>query len=337
MERLSKMIDYRVERWKGCKAYHIAGMRMDEVDPAAPMLQYICKALNLDMEQRFWLAWLYSTCYSAPTAFYMITHLPRPESISDQRMESWWFLNKRRMVFESDRRYVKNCNEFPAMFASYKEYTRGGALKAFLRLKKETRQATYDAIFADVGKRLYFFGRYSNFMYLETIYNLTKFPMWPTGLNLREARTSRNGLCYALGREDWVRKSGKAAKLTKEQFAYLQGQLRRLYEEICADAPDVPTTYWNLETSLCAYYKLFKPTRYAGYYIDRQMQEIEAMEKLAPDGANWKLLWKFRRQHFDPRSLGELNGYVGVRQSMMNYFLDTGQYTPEEMRSVTYR
>ena len=129
------------------------------------------------------------------------------------------------------------------MFASYMEYTRGGALKAFLRLKKGNAAGnTYDAIFADVGKRLYFFGRYSNFMYLETIYNLTKFPMWPTGLNLREARTSRNGLCYALGREDWVRKSGKAAKLTKEQFAYLQAQLRRLYEEIRKDAPDVPTT-----------------------------------------------------------------------------------------------
>ena len=27
-------IDYRKERWEGCKAYHIAGMKMDEVDPA---------------------------------------------------------------------------------------------------------------------------------------------------------------------------------------------------------------------------------------------------------------------------------------------------------------
>lgn len=331
------MIDYRVERWQGCKAYHAAGMRMDEVDPAAPMLQFICKVLNLDIEQKFWLSWLYSTCYSAPTAFYMIMNLPRPETINTKKMEAWWAINKRRMIFESDRRYVKNCNEFPAMFASYKEYTQGGALKAFLKHKKKTRQETYNAVYTDVGKRLYFFGRYSNFMYLETIYNLTKFPMLATGLNLKEARTSRNGLCYALGKDDWVRTSGEAAKLNKEQFAYLQGQLRRLYTELRQEYPDVPTTYWNLETSLCAYYKLFRAKRYAGYYIDRQMQEIEAMEKLAPNGARWDLLWKFRRQHFDSRSLGELQGYKGIRQNMMSFFLDTGQYTKVEMRSATYR
>ena len=161
--------------------------------------------------------------------------------------------------------------------------------------------------------------------------------MMATGLNLREARTSRNGLCYALGKDEWVRTAGKPARLSKEQFAYLQTQLRRLYHELLTEYPDVPTTYWNIETALCAYYKLFHAKRYTGYYIDRQMQEIEAMEKLAPNGANWGLLWKFRRQYFDPRSLGEMQGYDGIRQDMMSYFLDTGQYTKSEMRSAAYR
>ncbi len=325
------MIDYRIERWAGFKAYHAAGMRMDEVDPACPMLRYIAEELKLDIEQKFWLAWLYSTCYSAPTAFFMISHLPRPEMISTAKVQSWWQANKAKMVFESDRRYVKNFNEFPKMFESYREYTKAGQLETFFKLKQTNKFKTYDKVYSDVKDKLYFFGRYSIFMYLETIYNLTKFPMLATGLNLREARTSRNGLCYALGKDDWVQ-----AKLPKECFEYLQLKLKELYGEIVKEYPDVPTTYWNLETSLCAYYKLFHAKRYAGYYIDRQMEEIEKMQQLAPDGADWALLWKFRREHFDPLSLGEIQGYHGVRQYLMSYFLETGQYVQAEMRSKSY-
>lgn len=330
------MTDYRLERWEGCKAYHVAGMRMDEIDPACPMLKYIADTLHLDMEQKFWLAWLYSTCYSAPTAFYMITHLPRPEFITPSKMTSWWFANKSKLIFESDRRYVKNCNEFPKMFASYRDYTKSGQLKTFMKLRRDTHQKTYEKIYSEVERRLYYFSRYSTFMYLETIYNLTKFPMTATGLNLREARTSRNGLCCALGKDDWVRKKGAATKLSSEQFQYLQSQLRKIYRELVTEYPDVPTTYWNLETSLCAYYKLFRAKRYVGYYIDRQMLEIEEMEKLAPDGADWRLLWKFRREHFHPLTLGEIQGWHGIRKNMMNYFLNTGQYVPHEMRSKDY-
>lgn len=330
------MIDYRVERWSGCKAYHIAGMRMDEIDPACPMLKFIADKMKLSIEQKFWLAWLYSTCYSAPTAFFMITQLPCPELFNQSEINSWWLKNKSRMVFESDRRYVKNCDEFPKMFESYQNFTRQGQLKTFLKFKGNNDAETYDNIYSAVLENLYFFGRYSIFMYLETIYNLTNFPMMATGLNLKEARTSRNGLCYALGKDDWIRRAGKSAKFTKEQFDYLQRKLSKLYAELLTEYPDVPTTYWNLETSLCAYYKLFHAKRYVGYYIDRQMEEIISMEKLVPDGVNWNLLWQFRREHFSPLSLGEIQGWIGIRENMMNYFLNTGQYTAQAMRSKNY-
>ena len=330
-------IDYRENRWEGCKAYHIAGMKMDEVDPACPMLKYIADHLKLTIDQRFWLAWLYSTCYSAPTAFYMITHIPTSRTLDPVEMKIWWAAHKKYLVFESDRRYVRNMDEFPKMFESYRRYTAVGEYKAFARQKKGSPGETYEAIYKDVEKKLYFFGRYSIFMYLETIYNLTKFPMMATGLNLRQARTSRNGVCFALGKDHWARKEKEAVRLNADQYKYLQYHLKRLYNELKSEHPEVPTTYWNLETSLCAYYKLFKPTRYAGYYIDRQMTEIEKMQKLAPKGADWSLLWKFRKEHFNPKALGEVMGYKGIRKEKMDYFLKTGQYVEEPMPSVDYQ
>ena len=261
----------------------------------------------------------------------MIAALPSSEYFLPSDMNLWWKDNKSKLVFESDRLKVKNFDEFPKMFECYKEYTKDGQLKTFLKLRQGGDSETYDKIYSDVMQKLYYFGRYSIFMYLETIYNLTKFPIMATGLNLREARTSRNGLCYAIGKDDWVQ-----AKLSKRQFEYLQLELKKLYTEILSEYPEVPTTYWNLETSLCAYYKLFRAKRYVGYYIDRQMQEIEKMQNLIPNGANWDLLWKFRREHFDVLSLGEIQGWHGIRKNMMNYFLQTGIYTEHKMRSKDY-
>lgn len=330
------MSDYRLERWEGAKEFHISGMKMGEIDPAAPMLKYIADKLGLGFDGRVWLAWLYSTCYSAPTAFYMITKIPKKTDIALGEMRSWWKEHKYKLHFETDRIYVKNRDEFPKMFFSYIKYTAGGEYETFYRNKRETNSETYSRIYNGALEGLYYFSRYSVFMFLETVYNLTGFPMLPTGLNLSRARTSRNGLCYALNKEEWVRKKGEAAMLNREQYQYLQQNLRRLYTELRTEHPEVNTTYWNLETSLCAYYKLFKPTRYCGYYIDRQMTEIEKMQKNDPYGADWSVLWDFRKTYFNHKALGEYVGYKGIRKKQMGYFLKTGKFTEEPMPCCEY-
>lgn len=104
-------MDYRIDRWGGCKAYHVTAMRMGDVDPSAPMLQFIAKRLNLTLNQKFWLAWLYSTCYSAPAAFYMLCNLDR--NLTQSEVVLWWKSHKEKMKFGNDRIYVKNRDEFP--------------------------------------------------------------------------------------------------------------------------------------------------------------------------------------------------------------------------------
>ena len=333
------MTDYRVERYKGFEAFHVTGMRMDEIDPAAPMLKYIAKALSLDRDQRFWLAYLYSTCYSAPTAFYMLVNLPRVQELTKESVKVWWIKHKDRLVFETDRLRVKTQNQFPRMLMNYKALVGRSDGYFFDSLQKGSPEQTYDYLYGYLSKNLYYFGRYSLFMYLETIYNLTDLPIWATGLNLKEALSSRNGLCFLLGLDEWVRHASDSKEnLTKEQYAYLQQKLTELFEGLRSKFPSVPTTYWNLETSLCAYKKLFFKTRYVGYYIDRQLEEILKMQKLSPIGADWSLLRCFRREHFDHRALGELNDWRGIRKERMGYFLATGRFSEyEDLPSKDYR
>ena len=330
--------DYRVERYKGFEAFHIMGIRMDEIDPAAPMLKYIAKSLKLDRDQKFWLAYLYSTCYSAPTAYYMLVNLPRVQELTKTSILTWWINHKDKLVFESDRARVKTQNQFCIMLMNYKSLVKDSDGSFFDNICKETAAQNYERVYSYLKKNLYYFGRYSLFMYLETIYNLTDLQIWATGLNLKESLSSRNGLCFLLGLDSWVRRqSVKRENLNQEQYFYLQDRLKELFDLLINKYPSVPTTYWNLETSLCAYKKLFFQTRYVGYYIDRQMEELIKMQKAVPIGADWNLLWRFRREHFNNKALGELNGWRGIRKERMKYFMNTGRFSEyEDLPSKDY-
>lgn len=331
-------VDYRLpeNRYAGFIAYHVAGMRMDEVDPAKPALQYIAKALDLTIEQRFWLAWLYGSCYCVATAFYMLTRFPTLESALSVDIDKWWREHRETVLFESDRRWVRSRNQFPDMVRSYAAFCCGEQYAAFSRLLKQGPQESYNAVFSACSSRLYQFGRFSLFTYLEALYNLTGLPIAPTGLDLRHALSSLNGLCYLLGKDQWVHRQSAAQRLKPGQYEWLQRKLAELYAILVRDHPAIPTTYWNLETSLCAYKKLFFCTRYVGYYIDRQMVEIRKMQSAAPKAADWDLLWQFRREHFHPGVLGEIGGWGGIRHEKLHHFMDTGELG-DDMPSIIYR
>ena len=336
---MSAPVDYRLpeNRYEGFIAFHVTGMRMDEIDPAKPALRYIAKALNLSIEQRFWLAWLYGSCYCVATAFYMLTQFPTLESALTGDIEQWWRQHREKVVFESDRRWVRSRNQFPEMMRSYAAFCKGGQYTAFAKFVKFGPQETYDAIYSACSQQLFQFGRFSLFTYLEALHNVTALPMFPTGLNLREALSCLNGLCYLLGKDHWVHRQSAAKRLKPAQYDWLQRKLAELYAKLLRDHPEIPTNYWNLETSLCAYKKLFFCTRYVGYYIDRQMVEIQKMQQAAPEEANWNLLWKFRREHFHPGVLGEIQGWSGIRHDRLHYFMNTGRFCENDMPSRDYR
>ncbi len=146
-------------------------------------------------------------------------------------------------------------------------------------------------------------------------------------------KLAQSGLPYFLSRP---RRFGKSLLLSTME-CYALGK-KELFEGLRRKFPSVPTTYWNLETSLCAYKKLFFKTRYVGYYIDRQLEELVKMQKLAPIGADWNLLWHFRPEHFDHRAVGELNDWRGIRKERMGYFLATGHFSEyNDLPSKDYR
>lgn len=324
-------MDWRLNRLNGYLRFHHLMLETGDCDPQYPAMRYIADRFELNREQRYWLAYLFSCSYCAPTAYYMLNEFPDYENVDLNRLERWWLKNKHLCYFQSDRAKVKNFNQIVRMVASYQELMAGNQESAYREYLRESPSETYDEVYSWLSG-LHYFGRFSLFLLMESVHELTGYPMMPTDLWLPEAETCREGLCLATTRSSWV-----GRLLTKEEHRFLQKDLALALATAKEQYPGQNHTYWNIETSLCAYRKLWKQSRYLGYYIDRQQEEIRTMERNVPEGVNWQPLWDFRREYFHSSLLGEWNGWNGIRKNRTSIFLRTGHFIELEMPRPTKR
>jgi hypothetical protein len=281
--------------------YHIRSSEAKDIDPSNDCLRYISDRFELNIEQRYWLAFLFGTCYSATTVYYIYNEFPDFENVDVERLKRWWNENKQNTLFQTDRLRVKTQNKFVETFESYKNLIGNTTQENYFRsLKQPTPQMTYDNCYEDlIGIKN--FGRFTMFIYLEMINVLTGYDLEPTHLDLKNADSCRNGLVYHLGHNE-LDTHGTKKRLTPKQINYLQYHFKQLKEEI--GTLDIQhTNIWNIETTLCAFKKYNKGKRYVGYYIDRQKSEILKMQQAISTGVDWDVLWDFRNETYDKRWL----------------------------------
>ena len=283
--------------------YHVQSSEAKDIDPANDCLKYVCDRFELNIEQRYWLAFLYACCYSGTTTYYIYNEFPDFENVDVNRLQRWWKNNKDKTVFQTDRLKVKSFDEFINIFKSYKSLLNGLTQEEyFSSLKQPDRQMTYDNCYQDL-MNIHYFGRFTMFIYLEMVNVLTGFDLEPTYLDLKNAESCRNGLVYALD-EPNLNTHGNKKKLTQNQLGYLQYQLLVIKEQI-KELPIEKRNIWNIETTLCAYKKYKLGKRYVGYYIERQRKEIEKMQNNVTDGVDWQVLWDFRKETYENKWLKE--------------------------------
>lgn len=293
--------------------YHAEMLRVGDMDPAIPALRYVCDRFELNVEQRYWLAWLYASCYCGATTFYLYNEFPDFENVDVGRLRNWWARNKQRTVFQTDRLWVRSRDQFPPMFESYRSLIGRSSQRAFFgALLAPDPTQTYDEVFR-VCSGLYQFGRFSLFLYLDAMNSLTGLPMSPTGLDLAESESSRNGLCYAFGLDHLItgKETGRRTVSARE-LALLAERFAELMP--LATERDARSNVWNVETSLCAFKKFKRGQRWIGYYLDRQAKEIEQLQERVPEGVDWSVLWDFRAETIGAEHLRESSASAGNRR-----------------------
>ncbi len=67
--------------------YHIRSSEAKDIDPSNDCLRYISDRFELNIEQRYWLAFLFGTCYSATTVYYIYNEFPDFENVDVERQK----------------------------------------------------------------------------------------------------------------------------------------------------------------------------------------------------------------------------------------------------------
>lgn len=292
---------------------------LEDCDPSIYMTNYYFDRFEYNTEQRLWLIWLYGTTYYWPTAYVIWNEFPDMELVGVDRLKKWNDDNYSRLRYQNDTKWNKG--HLPAQFVSYKEWvgdrTQGEAIAE--HLTDDPVKNFYNLW--DVANGWHKYGRYTSWFYLQTLKQCGKVPLDVDSLWLHDhsgSRSHRNGLCYAVDRDEWVNQ-----KLDETQLDYLNGEAKEILAEVRQRFPNVAdkADYFAMETCLCSFKKLFRKRdgRYLGYYLDRQAEEIKKVEKDNWAGIDWQPLWDAREETLVKKYLTN-----SINKGKMEIYLDTG-------------
>lgn len=300
------------ERIREFVKYHMTG----DGECNGILLKAYADKHGMNTQERFDLAYFYSATYCIPSAIIMLGDRDR----IIREPERWATFNKDRLIFQSDRRYARLNGCFQKMLADYSRNIRADKYIAetvtgnTINIKKAL----------DLTTKWYFYGRFGAFLFIETLCLLIGYNAVNTPIQWSEGDTATSGLMnlFSLDKSaDYFDKHDKLPQnLSQERLDILYGKLIQVIR-----AAGGETNVTEVETSLCAYRKFYKGSRYNGYYLDRQLEELVHYEGQPGAGIIVKELYDLRLQLFNHKYLGELHGWDGVRKECKTLYKRTGQ------------
>lgn len=258
---------------------------------------------GLNSDEILFLAFCYGMTYSSISSIQMFEELPYVRDLN-----RWWDTNKSLLHFQNDKRYIKNNNQFIPAFKSFQSN--------YGQIREAIMTKTYEEARKIVIKNIRFFGEHALYlMYdvLQIVYG-DSFGSLPDKIEWETAgATVAEGMYRLLGWDEKlpIKKKG----IEKNLIPVLDNNAETI-------APLVHLTMTDLESELCAYAKLFKQTRYFGYYMDRHLGDLINFEK-APKHII-EMNYKFREDNIDKKYLGEFNNWNGIRKEKCKEFVKYG-------------
>lgn len=296
-------------RLKEFVEYHING----DGECNSIVLKRYAENHGLNVEERCDLAFFFSVTYCVCSAIVMYEDKDRLKKDPAE----WAEANKNRLIFQSDRKYVRLQDRFKRILSFYGSNLDGRWKET---LKQYCRNGSIDiAVAIRTTEKWFYFGRFAAFLFLETLSNLLALSPLNAPIEWQKGDTATSGLLNLFGFDSEATVFDKSGLLLKDP-AEMDAMLVRVQKAIKERGGEDNTTY--VETSLCAYRKLYKGTRYNGYYLDRMLEEILFMYPKYPQICDEAL--QIRSGSFDHSYLGEICGWNGIRKHMKKYYLEHG-------------
>lgn len=292
-----------------------------DCDPSVWMTNYLNKRYQHNDEERIWLCWLYGNTYYLPTSWVLKNEFPDYELATLDRITKWNNENYKRLRYQTDTKYNKG--HLPIMFESYQKYFGKKSQRQVIESQfGDNEKKNFDILWNSVNKSFHKFGRYTTWFYLQHLKHTAGIKIESTSLMLSDysgSRSHRNGLCFALNKKEWI-----DTKLTPKEYDWLESQSEEILIEMKSRFPELSEQFdhFTLETCLCSFKKIFreKSSRYLGYYLDRQAEEIMQVASDNWNGIEWNVLWQARKETIEKK----LDKRSGIDNNKFGEYIKNG-------------
>ena len=296
-------------------------IRYKDCDPSVWLTNYLNDRYEHNDEERIWLCWLYGNTYYLPTSWVLKNEFPDYELATVDRINWWNTENYKRLRYQTDTKYNKG--HLPSMFESYQKFigkrNQRDVLESYYG---DNENQNFDNLWKVINDNYHKFGRYTTWFYMQHLKHTAGIKVEPTSLMLKDysgSKSHRNGLCYALDKPEWIN-----AKLTEKEYEWLEAESQSILVELRSRFPEHASEIdaFTMETCLCSFKKIFREhsSRYLGYYLDRQAEEIKQVSSDGWYGIHWDVLWQARQENLDER----LDMRYGINKEKFGEYVRSG-------------
>lgn len=308
--------------WRYNKLVEYIGSFPDEIGPLARDFLKNRKATKSDV---VWWVLLYSACYCMGTACILFDSL-NYKTVTEEELEEFWEENKPRLIFQSDRRYIKNMNQFCHIAKEFIQRSHRRPWKYISQFIHEDPVKTYTALYKEVSSWRYY-GRFGTILFLYNLNKLMGIDMHSESYDWKHGATTTSAIYNAEYKDSAAARFEDDSNITKEEEKRLDGVLGQIIKDLKKRYPNKRWTIMGVTSDLCSYRKLFKQTRYLGYYVDRQQEELMWLESRWPElESTWTRFWECRKKYLNNEFLGEVKGWEGIQKSLMTSWVDRGEF-----------
>lgn len=288
-------------------------LRFAYVDGATDycLLVPYAKAKKLAKDERVWLAYLYGLSYSCTTAIRIFEAFPEVSHIRLKEMHKFWASEKDTLWFNPDKKYIKNNDQVIPAIKSIKSILNEHASLLDWVSSRSEQGTNFSGLYRGILDNWDFFGPHGAYLFFDALYGLCPdVYVDPEHLDWKHSgKTVVEGMAHMLYQDELI----ETREFPLEKYDHIVDKLQ--------EASNQPKVI--IESTLCAFRKFFKGTRYLGYYADRMLEECHFVsglnESYVPD------IWEFRRKTIPRELRGEDCGWKGIRKDRMRNWLEKGE------------
>ena len=273
-----------------------------DIDPNIWMSNYLVKRTEMNKDQIIWFCFLNAITYHLPTAYLLFCEFPDSYLVDADRLADWWsWETQQRCPYQTDK--LKQRKYLVETILSYQKVVGKSDSAYFNKLLNGFDVSNFNVLWEEFYVPIAHFGRFSTWNFAQNLKQIAGYDIRPDRLFLGESNATSitHGMCHVIGWEDktykrrWKTPEGKKRKdvhtFSSEEKTILEMNAADLGVTLSSDE-------FDLETVLCAFKKIFRErgSRYIGYYLDRQAQDINKIRANGWDGIPWYLLDQARAE-----------------------------------------